>query len=205
MSTERGGKMWADGAMRDAKGEIDGRATASAEQLDFLPTPEEMAEAHHALALDTKDGAVPVRDVLAEARRRGRKRGSRNRRTDDFARWILSYGQHPAVTLMQIQSTPPEVLVERSAALDSPKRRLTYGDAQSLITRCADILMPYIEGKKPIAVELGVNGDFNLLIPGLNISESDARRAAQGDFVIDGELVQYLPGDDDEPEDQANG
>jgi hypothetical protein len=113
----------------------------------------------------------------------------------------LSHGRHPAVTLMQIQSTP-EVLVERSAAIDPVKRRLSYGDAQNLIARCADILMPYIEGKKPISVAIDAKGDFNLLIPGFNISEGDARAAADGDFVIDGQLVEYLPGND---ESEANG
>lgn len=199
MSTEPGGKMWGDDALRDAKGQVERAGASQAEQLEFLPTPEEMSEAHHVLSQDTRN-APKSRDVLAEARRRGgRKPGSRNRRTDDFSRWILSHGQHPAVTLMQISTTPPEVLVERSAAMDSPKRRMSYGDAQNLRARCADILLPYIEGKKPIAVEIGVNGDFNLLIPGLNISEDDARLAADGQFVMDGEFLEYRP------EEETNG
>lgn len=191
--------MWGDDALRDAKGQVERAGASQAEQLEFLPTPEEMSEAHHVLSQDTRN-APKSRDVLAEARRRGgRKPGSRNRRTDDFSRWILSHGQHPAVTLMQISTTPPEVLVERSAAMDSPKRRMSYGDAQNLRARCADILLPYIEGKKPIAVEIGVNGDFNLLIPGLNISEDDARLAADGQFVMDGEFLEYRP------EEETNG
>lgn len=207
MSTDPGGKAWADGAVRAGKDALeDARTGGEPEQMALLPTPEEMADAHHFLAQDRRGGVVPVREVLGEARKRGRKPGSRNRRTDDFARWILSHGQHPAVTLMQIQSTPPEVLVERSAAMDSPKRRLTYGDAQNLRARCADILMPYLEGKKPIAVEHSVNGDFNLLIPGLNISDADARLAAAGEFVIDADVVQYLPlGIDETGGDETGG
>lgn len=192
MSTEPGGKGWGDEAVRAAKALVDAPASVP-EQLQFLPTPEDMMEAHHVVQGRTR-GDISQRDVLAEARGRGgRKPGSRNRRTDDFARWILSHGQHPAVTLMQIASTPPEVLQERSAAMDPPKRRMTYHEAQSLRARCADILLPYIEGKKPIAIDLNTKGDFNLLIPGVNIAPEDAQAAADGQFVLDAEFTEYMP------------
>ena len=170
-------------------------AGLTAEKLQFLPSPEEMQDAGRFLRKDTRRGPQQS-EVLAEARRRaGRKPGSRNRRTDDFARYILGFGQHPAVTMMQIQSTPPETLVERSAAMDPAKRRLSYGDAQALRIRCAEALLPYIEGKKPVAVDISVNGDYNLLIPGLNISEADARMAADGQFVFDADFSEIDEGD----------
>jgi hypothetical protein len=194
VSTEPGGKGWGDEAVRAAKALVEAPA-AVPEQLQFLPTPEDMAEAQHAVRQRTR-GDISQRDVLSEARGRGgRKAGSRNRRTDDFSRWILSHGQHPAVTLMQIQATPPEVLVERSAAMDPVKRRMSYDDAQSLRVRCADILLPYIEGKKPIAIDLNAKGDFNLLIPGVNIAPEDAQAAADGQFMLDAEFTEYLPDD----------
>ena len=192
MSTEPGGKGWGDDAVRAAKALVEAPG-AQAEQLQFLPTPEDMMEAQ-AVLREGNRGDINQRDVLAEARRGGgRKPGSRNRRTDDFSRWILSLGQHPAVTLMKIQSTPPEVLVERSAAMDPAKRRMSYGDAQNLIARCADILLPYIEGKKPIAIDLNTKGDFNLLIPGVNIAPEDAHAMATGQFVLEAEFTEYLP------------
>lgn len=191
MSTEPGGKEWAQGAVGEAKALVEGTRGSAPEQLQFLPTPEDMQDAERYLRQDT--GRSPEQSaVLAEARKRaGRKPGSRNRRTDDFARYILQFGQHPAITMMQIQATPAEVLVERSAAMDPAKRRLSYGDAQALRIRCAEGLLPYIEGKKPVAVDISVNGDYNLLIPGLNISEDDARRAADGQFVLDAEFVEF--------------
>jgi hypothetical protein len=195
VSTDPGGKEWAQGAVADAKALVADAAGLTAEQLQFLPSPEDMQDAERFLRQDTRRGPQQS-EVLAEARRRaGRKPGSRNRRTDDFARYILGFGQHPAVTMMQIQSTPPETLVERSAAMDPAKRRLSYGDAQALRIRCAEALLPYIEGKKPVAVDISVNGDYNLLIPGLNISEADARMAADGQFVFDADFSEIDEGD----------
>lgn len=169
-------------------------AAAKERQLEMLDpiTPEEMALAQ--AELGPRAGNIAVLQH-ARAARRGRPKGSRNRRSDDFARYIGAFGQDPAITLMQIQSTPPEVLVERSKAMDPDKRRMSYGDAQALRVRCAEALIPYIHSKKPVAVDLGVSGDFNLIIPGLNVTEEDASAAAAGTFVL-GEWSE-VDGDDD--------
>lgn len=182
-----------------------------AQQIDFLDpiTPEEMVEARASLELE--EGQMSGRDVLAEARkqRAGRPKGARNRRTDDFARYLLQFGQHPAITMMQIQATPPEVLVEASAQRKvhsfrkdgTPNivvEKMSYETAQSLRIRCAEGLMPYLESKMPVKVELDANGDFNLLVPGMNISAGDARKAAEGTFMLDGEYLEVT-------EDPADG
>ena len=131
--------------VNDSKALIDG-AAAEEEQLSLLDPvlPIEAAEAQERL------GPLAGRlAVLQEARRvRGRPKGVKNRRTDDFRRYIMQFGQDPAITLMQIQSTDPEVLVERSAAMDPTKKRLSYGEAQSLRVRCAETLMPFIHSKQ---------------------------------------------------------
>lgn len=154
-----------------------------ARQLELLDpvTPEEMAIAQEELG----HGAGKLA-VLRHARdsRKGRKPGSRNKRSDDFEKYIRGFGQDPAVTLMQIQSTPAEVLMDRSHALDNEKRKMTYGEAQALRVRCAEALMPYMHSKKPVAVDLSIDGDFTLLIPGVNVSEEDARQAAAGQFQL---------------------
>src|SRR5688572_11825793 len=113
MSTaEPGGNGVARGMLGDSKALLEAGAAAE-EQLNLLeaPTPEEMAEAREALG----DGASRL-EVLREARQRsrGRPKGARNKRTDDFARYILGFGQDPAITLIQIASTPPEVLIQAS-------------------------------------------------------------------------------------------
>jgi len=189
-----GEKGAAAGLVAETKALVDGARKHEAQQLDLLgvPDPEVMAEAREALG--PKAGELAV---VAEARKRGRKPGTRNRRTEDFRKYILGFGQHPAVTMMQIQTTPPEVLVERSAAMDPPKRRLSYGDAQALRVRCAEGLLPFVESKMPVAVDLSVEGDFNLLIPGINVSPEDASAMSEGTFI----LADYdeVDGGDDAP------
>lgn len=180
-----GGKAAAEAMVRQTRDLVAERRSQE-EQLSLLEpvSPEEMARAQEALGPNA--GGLAVLDH-ARASKAGRKPGSRNRKTEDFDRYIRQFGRDPAITLMEIQSTPPEVLVERSKLMDTDKRRMSYGDAQALRTRCAEALMPYMHGKKPISVDLNAKGDFNLIIPGVNMSESDAQRAAAGSFVLDAE------------------
>lgn len=172
------------------------RPSAEPQQFDFLdvPTPEEMARARREIAAEVgPHGEIDEIDVLDRARAKrskgGRRKGSKNRRTKDFERYILQNGNRdPALVLAEIASTPPEVLVQRSRHLDPVKKQLDYGAAQALRMRAAEGLMPYMHGKKPVQVELSAEGDFNLIIPGLNVSHDDAQRAAEGTFVLEGEF-----------------
>lgn len=145
-----------DGALRDAKALVEGAAAAE-EQLDLLEpiTPEEMEDAQ--LALGPSAGRVAV---LQEARKRraGRPKGVRNRRTDDLVAYLSQFGPDPAVALMQIIGTPAEILVERSAAMDTAKRRMSYGDAQAMRIRAAEAVLPYFHGKQPVRVDATVRG-----------------------------------------------
>lgn len=178
-----------DDALRDAQEQV-AAATEEERQLELLDpiSPEEMAEAQEVVGPMARRLAV-----LGEARkrRRGRPRGRVNKRTDDFSRYLLGFGQHPAITMMQLQSTPPEILVERSASMDPAKRRMSYGDAQQLRVRCAEGLLPYIESKKPVAVDVSAKGDFSLVVPGMNLNPADEQSAIDGDFY---ELGPYEPG-----------
>lgn len=186
MSTDPGGKSVADAMIRDAKALVETAKAREAEQLDLLgvPDPEDIVEAREALGRE----AGPLA-VLQEARRRGRPKGVRNRRTDDFRKYILGFGQHPAITLMQIQNTPAEVLVERSAAVDNPKRRMTLLEAESLRTRCAEDLLPYIEGKQPVKVDMSFSGVSDLIIEGVTHTSDEMADILEADFA---------PVDDDE-------
>lgn len=186
-----GGKQLAEELVAEGKGLID-QAREREQQLSLLEpvSPEEMARVREELG--PKVGELTV---LEEARkRRGRPKGARNRRTEDFRRYILKFGRHPALTMMEIQNTPPEVLMERSKMLDVPKNRLSYNAAQALRLRAAEGLMPFIESKQPVAVELSADGDFNLIIPGVNVSESDAAAAAEGSFVLDADYDEVEEG-----------
>lgn len=193
MSTESGtGKVAAE-MLGQAKALVEAAAAQEAEQQDlFGPvSPEEMVEAREALG-----GQAGHMAVLREARvrRAGRPKGARNKRTDDFEKYILQFGQHPAITLMQIQSTPPEVLIEASK---QPKvhsfrkngrpnivvERLSYQEAEAMRMRAAEALMPYLVGKKPLAVDMNFSGLSDLVIAGVTHSNAEVTNIVEGEFL----------------------
>lgn len=180
-----GGKMLAEDLVTEGKALIEAGRQREAQQLSLLgpPAPETMQRVREELG-----PLAGEMTVLAEARKRGRPKGALNRRTKDFREYMLRFGRHPALTLMEIQNTAPEILVERSRMLDTPKRQLSYGDAQQLRMRAAEALMPFMESKQPVAIELSADGDFNLIIPGVNLSEADATAAAAGEFVLEADF-----------------
>lgn len=168
-------------------------ASAEEQQLELLDpiSPEEMLEARDAIG----PGAGHLA-VLQEARKRrkGRPKGARNKRTDDFAKYLMQFGQHPAITMMQIQSTPPEVLIEASKQqkvhsfnkYGEPNvvtERMTYEAAQALRVRCAEGLMPFLESKKPVAVDATIRGVMVV---------EEIGKVERG-RTIDGEVLGVLP------------
>jgi hypothetical protein len=183
-------------ALSDAKSLLEAAAVEE-EQLDLLapPSPEEMAEAREDLGPEAGKLAV-LRH--AREKRRGRPKGARNKRTDDFARYLLSFGQHPAITMMQIQSTPPEALIEASKQEKVHSfskagearivvERLSYEQAQSLRIRCAEGLMPFLESKKPVAVDMTIRG--------VDVIEEAPRQLTGG--AVDGDFVEVAPVEDE--------
>lgn len=192
MSTETGDAAIVAGVIADAKALLEQR-TIDAEQLDMLDpvSPEDMLEARSQLG--PQAGKL---SVLAKARenKRGRPPGSRNKRTDDFARYLMQFGQHPAITMMQIQSTPPELLIEASKQQKvhsfrkdgTPNvviERMSYSEAQSLRIRCAEGLLPYLESKKPVAVDLTFAGISDLIIAGETHSEEEVQGILEAEFA----------------------
>lgn len=188
-AVDKSGAGVADAAIADSKALLE-QAAAEEEQLDLLapPTPEEIAEAREDLGPDA--GRLTVLRHARE-RRRGRPKGSRNKRTDDFAKYILGFGQDPAITLMQIQSTPEEVLIENSrrtvkkllksgAIVEVEVETLTYEAAKSLRIRCAEALMPFIHSKMPVAIDMNIRG--------VDVIEEAPRQLT--DQAVDGEFVE---------------
>jgi hypothetical protein len=183
--------------LSDAKSLLEAAAAVEEEQLDLLapPSPEEMAVAREELGPEAGKLAV-LRH--AREKRRGRPKGSRNKRTDDFSRYLLSFGQHPAITMMQIQSTPPEALIEASkqekvhsfSKAGEPRiviERLSYEQAQSLRIRCAEGLMPFVESKKPVAIDMNIRG--------VDVVE-EAPRQLTG-HSVDGDYVEVAAAEDE--------
>lgn len=162
-------------------------------QLELLDpvSPEDVLEAREALGPNAGNLAILTE---ARERKRGRPPGARNKRTDDFARYILGFGQHPAITLIQIQSTAPEVLIENSKheKVHSFRKdgtpnivieRMTYDAAQALRARCAEALLPYLESKKPVAIDMSFLGVADLIIQGVTHSEGEIEQMLEGDYL----------------------
>jgi hypothetical protein len=176
-------------------------AAAAAEELQLelleTPSPEEIAEAREELGPDA-GGLSVVREARAR-RGAGRPPGVRNRRTDDFEKYILGFGQDPAITMMQIQATAPEVLIEASRRkvkklvkdrVVTVEEMLTYGEAQSLRIRCAEGLMPYVHSKKPVAIDariLGVTIVEEVSDGRSTLIDGDVVRVARPEELEDGE------------------
>lgn len=205
MSTD--GKEAVEDVLRQSQALVDQAAADEARQMDFLEpvTPEDVLEAREALGPNAGNYSV-----LQEARKRkrGRPAGSRNKRTDDFVRYIASHGQDPAITLMQIQSTPQEVLIENSRRMRRrvvTKRGLeiteiqtmSYETATSLRVRCAEALMPFIHGKRPLAVDLNITGISDLVIEGVTHTRDEIANLYDGEFVDVDDDDLTTPGGDD--------
>lgn len=188
MSTDTGDQAVTKEFVDQAMAQL-AEAAAEEEQLSLIEplTADEIDEAK--LALGAGAGMVTV---LREARKRraGRPKGSRNKRQDDFARWIGQFGQDPAIGLMQVASMTPEELVARSRLIDPPKRQLSYGDALDRIIRCREALMPFMHSKKPVAADVTIRG----VIVQQEIGEM---RPARGS-VIDSGIIGVVPPEDDE-------
>jgi hypothetical protein len=95
--------------------------------------------------------------------------------------------------MAQIAASAPEALVEASIRehvkvtdkgeiirWDAPT--LTYEAAQSLRLRAAEGLMPYTHSKKPVAVDMTVRGDFDLI--------EEITDPSYGGDVVDGDFVE---------------
>ncbi|WP_148219319.1 hypothetical protein [Azospirillum sp. B510] len=125
------------------------------QQFDLLSDADEGA--------DEEPGASPMDtalDRMAEGfskprRGRGRPAGSRNRRTEDWARLVLSTHRSPLLVLADFYSMPVEELARRLQCdlLDAAKLQIT----------AARDLAPYVHQRLPQAVNLDVSGNLPVL------------------------------------------
>lgn len=163
-------------------------------QLNLLDpvTPEEMLEAREDLG-----SSAGTMTLLRHARekRRGRPLGAKNKRTDDFAKYLLQFGQDPMVGAMRLANTAPEVLVENSRRefvkfVGKDRKRtvwtaptMSYGDALSQIARARELIAPYLHGKQPVVVSHDFSGLRDLVIEGVTHSREEIRDIVDADFI----------------------
>lgn len=154
-----------------------------------------LPDAGEVLAIQQELGpGATIGMAVTEYRRRagagGRKRGSRNRRTDDFSRWLLSHGPHPGLFLTRMMARPTELLAAELGCKTV--------EAANLQVRCADILLPFHEGKKPVEVNVSGKGGMALVLPGMMPGTVDGG-------VIEAEQLPISlepPRDDDKQDDK---
>jgi len=139
------------------------------------------------LDLLAEGGEITSRHIQMAERGRGRPVGVRNKRTEEVRSYILSRYPHPLEFMAQCYSRPVDML---AAELGCTKKEAAF-----LQIRAAGEALPYLEGKMPVAIDLATKGDFNLLIPGVNITAEEAREAMMGDFIPFDEYGETIDGE----------
>lgn len=159
---------------------IDAPAPDAPVQLDLADLTESEAhlglpDAAEVLAIREAEGCDMVQAVQRWRDRggRGRKPGAKNRRTGDFAKLLAAHAPHPGLALARIYARPTELL---AAELGCKKL-----EAAHLQVRAASELLPYVEGKKPVDVNVNTNGHMTLILGGM------APIVDRGDLVAEGE------------------
>lgn len=128
----------------------------------------------------------PFRDaaaVVREHRRRGRGRppGALNRRNQKFRDFVLSQHSHPGLALARIYDRPTELLAAELGC--------KLVEAATIQARAAAELLPYIEGKAPISVDIRRRSDVVLIMPGSGMAEAEL--AAIASRVNDAEEIDW--------------
>lgn len=111
---------------------------------------------------------VPGRDaataVQVARRGPGRPAGALNKQNRKFRDQILAIcgGQHPAVGLARASTTPVDLLAAQLGC--------SLYEAATLSLRAAADLMPYLERKQPVEIDLREHSDMILVIAGGGVS-----------------------------------
>ena len=140
--------------MGEHPGPLDSEIAAERD-LTALPDP---------IQLDLIRDQVPGRDAatavaVMERKGRGRPPGARNKQTAKFRDQILRMGPHPALVMQRAASMPVEAL---AATLGCTKL-----EAFNVQMRAAAELMPYIERKQPMEIDLRQEHDLVLIMGGV--------------------------------------
>lgn len=118
-----------------------------------------LPDAGEVLAIQAEMGG-DINMAVVEWRRRagkgGRKRGAVNRKSADFARYLLQFGPHPGVAMMRTIARPVELLAAELGC--------TLLEAKAIQQRAEAELLPYFESKKPVAVDFGGQAHMTLIL-----------------------------------------
>jgi hypothetical protein len=153
---------------------------ADPEQLELLRDQVPNRDAGTAVAIDRRRG-------------RGRPAGALNKRNAKFREQLLALAPHPALALARAYSTPVEALAAQLGC--------SLLEAAQLGIRAAAELLPYVESKQPVDVNLTRRNDVVLIMPGAGCSpeQLDAIALEAQEGMTDGidwegsEIIDVLP------------
>lgn len=178
MSSAGGTGDFVGGVVGDARDRLDrDREAAGAQQLGLLDEDDPaiwrgddlvgLPDARDLLEIQREMGGTLAQAVQEHRRRAGqggRKKGSLNRAGQDFKRWVLQFGSHPAVGMMRLQSRPVELLAAELGC--------TLLEAAALQEKSRAELLPYLEGKAPVQVQVSTTGHMTLELHGVGLGAS---------------------------------
>lgn len=167
---------------------------AAEEQLSLLDpvSAEEMVVAREELGPEA--GTMTLLRHAREQRRRGRPLGAKNKRSDDFAKYLAQFGPDPMIGAYRLANTPPEVLIEASKQekvhsfdkANNPRlviERMTYAEALAIIMRARELVAPYLHGKKPVTINHDFSNLRDLIIEGVTHSREEVEDIVDADFI----------------------
>lgn len=137
-------------------------------------------------ALDT---ASPLSDLFTPKGKGGRKPGSRNKRTEEVTRWLLSQGRHPILVMMEAYGQSPQELCIRIGILTPTADQLL--DVFKLQLRMAEAVAPYVAQRQAQAIQLDGKGGLTIAFEGVSLP---ARGGQAGDLArpVD-QVLDLLP------------
>ena len=120
-------------------------------------------------------------DETGEKRGRGRPKGSKNKRTEDWTEYLLNNYRSPLIMFAETYSRPTAAL-----ALEL---RCTFEEAFKIQMDAAKQLAPYVHQKLPQAIE--IEGDKGLINLTMVVTEAYAAiQSNTGIKIIDAETVE---------------
>lgn len=114
------------------------------------------------------DAASPLAAALPSAARKpGRPKGSKNRRTEAVTAWLLTQHRHPLSVMMEAYSMSPRDFAQ-AIGISSPDPD-TLLDIVKLQLRMAEAVAPYVAQKLPQAVQVEGGAALTLNFGGVHL------------------------------------
>jgi len=155
---------------------------------------------------DEETGAIDQPSPLSAAlttspARRGRKKGSKNRRTEAVVGWLLSQHRHPLSVIMEAYSMSPKEFARLALGQASPDADRLF-EIIKLQLRMAEAALPFIAQKLPQAVQLEGGAGLTVNFGGVHLGGGaggvsvPARGEGQEISMGDGMAVRLGKSDD---------